>query len=153
MSDLSAEIMSCGPYADAAEAPDVPDALEVLGAVELVVDEDDPPDELAVAAAVDGDVEFAAVESESAAPVEVVAAEVPAVEAPAVEAVEAVEAVAVVAVVAAAEGVEPAALEAGAELDGDSAAGAVESSLRWPRPDRLAWRSALARSCRNARKS
>jgi hypothetical protein len=145
MSDLSAEIMSCGPYADAAEAPDVPDALEVLGAVELVVDEDDPPDELAVAAAVDGDVEFAAVESESAAPVEVAAAEVPAVEA--------VEVVEVVEVVAAAEGVEPAALEAGAELDGDSAAGAVESSLRWPRPDRLAWRSALARSCRNARKS
>jgi hypothetical protein len=127
-------MMSCGPYGDAEEAPavlDVLDALEVPGAAEPVVDEGAPAAELGVTGAVDegaGDPDPAAV-----AVVELVAAELPVAETAAVE----VEVDAV-------------------EVDAVEDALASPPSLappRWPRPDRPAWRSALERSCRNARKS
>jgi hypothetical protein len=120
-------MMSCGPYGDAEEAPAVLDALEVLGAVEPVVDEGAPADELGVTGAVDE----GAGDPDAADPAAVAVVELAAVEAAAVE----VDAV---------------------EVDGVEDALASPPSLappRWPRPDRPAWRSALERSCRNARKS
>jgi hypothetical protein len=84
---LSAEIMSCGPYGDAAELPAV---LDALGAEEPVVDEVAPADELGVTAA--GGVEsgdFGAADPDAVAVLEVAAAEVAAVEVAAMEVAEA----------------------------------------------------------------
>jgi hypothetical protein len=130
-------MMSCGPYGDAEEAPAVLDALEVLGAVEPVVDEGAPADELGVTGAVDE----SAGDPDAADPAAVAVVELAAVEAAAVEV----------------DAVEVGAVEVDAvEVDGVEDALASPPSLappRWPRPDRPAWRSALERSCRNARKS
>jgi hypothetical protein len=134
--------MSCGPYGDAEEAPavlDALDALEVLGAAEPVVDEGAPAAELGVTGAVDeGAGEPDPADPAAVAVVELVAAELPVAETAAVE-------------------VEVDAAEVDAvEVDAVEDALASPPSLappRWPRPDRPAWRSALERSCRNARKS
>ena len=132
--------MSCGRYA-AAGLPAVLDALAVLGAGESVVDEVAPVDELGVTAAVDGDPgDPDAADPDGVAGVEVAAAEVPAAEVAAAE-VAAPEAAAV----------EAARVEPGRV--GDAPASSPLASTWLPRPDRPAWRSALERSCRNARKS
>jgi hypothetical protein len=154
-------MMSCGPYGDAEEAPAVLDALEALGAVEPVVDEGAPADELGVTAAVgEGAADPDAADPDGVADVEVAAADVAAADVAAAEVAAAEVAAAEVAAA------EVAAVEVdAAEVDaaGEDAAGvdAVDearassplASAWWPRPDRPARRSAPKRSCRNARRS
>jgi hypothetical protein len=100
-------MMSCGPYAAAAELPAVLDVLDVLGAGESGVEEVAPADELGVTAAVDGDPGGPdAADPGAVAAVEVAAAEVVAAEAAAAEVVAAEAAAAEVVAVEAAR-VEP----------------------------------------------
>jgi hypothetical protein len=138
-------MMPCGPYDDAAEvppvldAPDVPEVLEVLdalGAEEPVVDEVAPVGELGATAAVVEESEVSGAPDPGAvAALEVGAAELPAAAVAAVE-VPAVEVLAL-------------------EADGadDVPSSSPLARAWWPRPDRPAWRNALERSWRNARKS
>lgn len=132
-------MMSCGPYDAAAEVPpvlDVLDALDALGAEEPVEDEVAAVGELGATAAVveESEVSVAPDPGAVAAP-EAAEAGLPA---------------------AAAGAVEAGAVEADAvEADGadDAPSSSPLARAWWPRPDRPAWRNALERSWRNARKS
>jgi hypothetical protein len=135
-------MMSCGPYDDAAEVPavlDAPDVLEAVdapGAEEGVVDEVAPVGELGATAAVVEESEVSGAPDPGAVvALEVAAAELPAAAVPVVEA----------------GAVEADALEADGADDAPSSSPLARAW--WPRPDRPAWRKALERSCRNARKS